>query len=76
MSAKKTARQHARERGALDGADAQALEHALTMTERERDAWERKARAAVAAMDTRPHTRGCVQQYTYRCLCNGPAEEP
>jgi len=35
--AKKSARQHARERGALDGADAQALEHALTMTERERD---------------------------------------
>ena len=37
MGAKKSARQHARERGALDGADAQALEHALTQTERERD---------------------------------------
>jgi len=37
MTAKKSARQHARERGALDGADAQALEGALTMTERERD---------------------------------------
>jgi len=37
MSATKSARQHARERGALDGADAQALEHALTITERERD---------------------------------------
>lgn len=37
MTAKKSARQHARERGALDGADAQALEHALTQTERERD---------------------------------------
>lgn len=33
----KSARQHARERGALDGADAQALEHAVTITERERD---------------------------------------
>ena len=32
-----TVRQHARNHGALDGADAQALEHALTMTERERD---------------------------------------
>jgi len=37
MTAKKSARQHARERGALDGADAQALEGALSMTERERD---------------------------------------
>ena len=37
MVAKKSARQHAREHGALDGADAQALEGALTMTERERD---------------------------------------
>ena len=37
MTARKSARQHARERGALDGADAQALEGALSMTERERD---------------------------------------
>jgi len=37
MTAKKSARQHARERGALDGADAQALEGALTIAERERD---------------------------------------
>jgi len=28
MTANKSVRQHARERGALDGADAQALEHA------------------------------------------------
>ena len=39
MTEQKSARQHARERGALDGADAQALEGALTMTERERDEW-------------------------------------
>lgn len=37
MSAPKSVRQRARERGALDGADAQALEHALAITERERD---------------------------------------
>ena len=37
MSAPKSARAHARERGSLDGADAQALEAALAMTERERD---------------------------------------
>ena len=30
-------REHARNRGKLDGADAQALEHALTITEIERD---------------------------------------
>lgn len=33
----KSARQHARDRGALGGADAQALEGALQITERERD---------------------------------------
>ena len=43
MTAKKTVRQHARERGALDGADAQALEHALAITERERDEARRSA---------------------------------
>ena len=32
-----TVREHARNRGKLDGADAQALEHALTVTEIERD---------------------------------------
>ena len=32
-----TVREHARNRGELDGADAQALEHALTLTEIERD---------------------------------------
>ena len=32
-----TVREHARNRGTLDGADAQALEHALTVTEIERD---------------------------------------
>lgn len=32
-----TVREHARNRGKLDGADAQALEHALTQAERERD---------------------------------------
>jgi len=32
-----TVRKHARNRGTLDGADAQALEHALTLTELERD---------------------------------------
>ena len=37
MTEQKSVRQRARERGALDGADAQALEHALTVTERERD---------------------------------------
>jgi len=37
MTANKSVRQHARERGALDGADAQALEHALAITERARD---------------------------------------
>ena len=37
MSEAKTVRQHARDRGALGGADAQALEHALWITERERD---------------------------------------
>lgn len=37
MSKSLTARAHARARGALDGADAQALEGALSLTERERD---------------------------------------
>jgi hypothetical protein len=44
MSAKaKTVRQAARERQPLDGADAQALEGALAITERERDAAEEVA---------------------------------
>jgi hypothetical protein len=44
MTETPTARSHARARGKLDGADAQALEHALTMTERELDAaYERSA---------------------------------
>lgn len=34
----KSVRAHARDRGELGGADAQALEHAITITERERDA--------------------------------------
>ena len=113
MTAKKSARQHARERGALDGADAQALEHALTVTERERDearanyqfmveraadekldgyrelasrlaaaenerdAWERRARVAVFAMNARPHTRECVKQSAYNivCVCGIPPED-
>jgi hypothetical protein len=48
-AAKKSARQHARERGALDGADAQALEGALAMTERERDEWRRQHENALAS---------------------------
>ena len=120
MTAKKSARQHARERGALDGADAQALEGALAMTERERDearanyqwmveraadetldgyrdlasrlaaaenerddalrerdAWERRARVAVSAMNARPHTRECVKQSAYNivCVCGIPPED-
>lgn len=113
MTAKKSARQHARERGALDGADAQALEHALTVTERERDearanyqfmveraadekldgyrelasrladmeaerdAWYRRARVAVFAMNARPHTRECVRQSAYNiaCVCGVPPED-
>lgn len=35
--AQETVRVHCRSGGSLDGADAQALEHALTITERERD---------------------------------------
>lgn len=77
MTAAKSVRQHARERGALDGADAQALEHALTVTERERDAWERRARVAVLAMNARPHTRECVRQSAYNiaCVCGIPPED-
>ena len=37
MSAPKSARAHARDRGSLDGAEPQALEAALRMTDRERD---------------------------------------
>ena len=47
----------------------------LAAAENERDLWERRARAAVASMDVRPHAPGCVQQYAYRCLCNGPAAD-
>ena len=38
----KLIREHARDRGALGGADAQALEHAVTITERERDDLKRE----------------------------------
>jgi len=41
---RKTVREHARDRGTLGGADAQALEHAVTITERERDALRRIVR--------------------------------
>ncbi len=44
------AREHARRRGALDGADAQALEHALTITERDRDAHAARNRGATQAV--------------------------
>jgi hypothetical protein len=36
-------RQACRQGKPLDGADAQALENALTITERERDEWKRRA---------------------------------
>ena len=32
----------------------------LAAAENERDLWERRARAAVASMDVRPHAPGCV----------------
>lgn len=43
----------------------------IAAAENERDLWERRARAAVAAMDTRLHTRECVKQsaYNFSCQC-------
>jgi hypothetical protein len=43
MAPKETVRQACRNRRPLDGVDAQALEHALTITERERDQWKSAA---------------------------------
>ena len=45
-----SAREHARRRGSLGGADAQALEGALAMTEKERDAAIARAEKAEAAL--------------------------
>ena len=50
-SGRKTARQAARDREPLDGADAQALEGALTMTERELAAAEERNRELVRERD-------------------------
>lgn len=50
-SGRKTARQAARARSPLDGADAQALEGALTMTERELAAAEERNRELVRERD-------------------------
>ena len=46
-----TVREHARNRGILDGANAQALEHALTITERERDEARRERDKARVELD-------------------------
>jgi len=53
MTERITVRKTCRQRMPLDGADAQALEHALTITERERDAAYaelRKLRPTIAAV--------------------------
>ena len=50
-SGRKTARQAARDRDPLDGADAQALEGALAMTERELAAAEERNRELVRKLD-------------------------
>lgn len=57
------------------GTDAQGWFDRFKQAQNERDLWERRARAAVASMDVRPHAPGCVQQYAYRCLCNGPSAD-
>ena len=44
-----TVREACRKRRPLEGADAQALEHALSITERERDQWRDRANAMLAA---------------------------
>jgi hypothetical protein len=51
MTKAKTARQAARDREPLDGADAQALESALAMTERELAAAEGRNRELVRERD-------------------------
>lgn len=56
MTARKTAREAARSRTPLDGADAQALEGALTMTEQERDAAIAERDAAIARCRTASQT--------------------
>ncbi|AKF06045.1 hypothetical protein [Sandaracinus amylolyticus] len=48
-------REHARRRGELGGPDAQALEHAITITERERDEALRRAGAVHDALADEPH---------------------
>jgi hypothetical protein len=50
MSEKLPVRAHARARGALGGPDAQALEGALTMTERERDEASERVKALEARL--------------------------
>jgi len=62
MTAKKSARQHARERGALDGADAQALEGALAMTERERDEAQTELAATKLRVSDLKHALGTDAQ--------------
>lgn len=62
MDDRPTVREACRRRMPLDGVDAQALEHALTITERERDeARERLARIAAAAVE-RDRTEARVRQ--------------
>ena len=51
MTKTKTARQAARDGESLDGADAQALEGALTMTERELAAAEQRNRELTRKLD-------------------------
>jgi len=69
-----TVRAAARRRQALDGADAQALESALQLTERERD--EARSRIAELELLVRwTHTTYCTEAWTTRglhapeCLC-------
>jgi len=54
MAVPKTVRQHARDRGTLGGADAQALEGALRITEDERDVMGKALRAMADHYDAQP----------------------
>ena len=73
-----TVREACRRRMPLDGADAQALEHALTITERERDAaladlttlrrWQQEAAAALIAHCA---DEGCA---AFPADCSGPED--
>jgi len=62
-----SAREHARRRGSLGGADAQALEGALAMTEKERDAAIARAEAAEKRVAELEPYRAKVESWRTEC---------